>query len=137
MQPYEYFEHTADIGLRSFGRDVAEAFANAGRGLSALLVDPSTVQPREERQVTLQGGELAELLVEWLNEILFLADSEGFLAVDVAVHVVNEQGLRASLRGERADPSRHRLLGGVKAATYHQTQVRCDGGCVVQVILDV
>jgi SHS2 domain-containing protein len=137
VRPYEYFEHTADIGLRAYGTDLAEVFANAARGLSALMVQPATVRPRQERQVTLPGGDLTELLVEWLNEILFLVDSEGFLVADAVVQEASERGLRATLRGEPADPARHRLLMGVKAATYHQVQVRCDQGCLAQVILDV
>lgn len=137
MEPYEYFEHTADIGLRARGADLAEAFANAGRGLAALIADPAAVEPREEREVSLPPDEPVELLVAWLNELLYLLDAEGFLPAAIEVGTVGPEGLVARLRGERLDPARHEMKTGVKAATYHQARVECDGGCLVQVILDL
>ena len=137
MEPYEYFEHTADIGLRARGADLAEAFANAGRGLAALIADPSTVEPREQREVSLPPAEPSELLIAWLNELLYLLDAEGFLPSAITVDAVGAEGLAARLRGERLDPARHEVKTGVKAATYHQARVECDGGCLVQAILDL
>ena len=137
MQPYEYFEHTADVGLRARGADLAEAFANAGRGLVALIVDPSTVEPREERCVSLPPDEPGEQIVAWLNELLYLLDSEAFLPSAITVECVGREGLVARLLGEQMDPARHLVKTGVKAATYHQVRVECEGECLVQVILDL
>lgn len=134
---YRYFEHTADIGIEARGASFAEAFANAARGLVALLVDPSTLRPRETRDVTITSDGLDDLLVMWLNELLFLYDSEGFLPVEYEFSTLGPEGLRARLRGERVDPRHHTLRGGVKAATYHQVSVVENQGFVARVIVDV
>ncbi|MHB1131453.1 MAG: archease [Chloroflexota bacterium] len=136
--PYEYFEHTADLGLRAWGADLAALFASAALGLVAIVVDPRTVKARESRVVELPGAELSELLVAWLNEILFLLDSEGFVAGTFEVSAVGPEGLRAEVRGEPLDQARHAPHGGIKAATYHLASVECgEDGCQAQVILDV
>jgi SHS2 domain-containing protein len=50
---------------------------------------------------------------------------------------LSDTRLKARGYGERMDASRHRLKGGVKAATYYMLKVDKDDGCRVQVILDV
>lgn len=138
LVPFEYFEHTADTGLLARGLSLGEAFANAGRGLVGLLVNPAQVRPLEERQVTLAAENLEDLLVDWLNELLFLFDSEGFVPVVYEVAVSGEARLQATLGGEPFDPQRHEARGGVKAATYHQIAVeKTEEGYVLRVILDV
>ncbi|MHB1415152.1 MAG: archease [Chloroflexota bacterium] len=138
MVPFEYFEHTADIGLLARGPTLGEAFANAGRGLVDLLVNPARVRPREARQIALASENVEDLLVDWLNELLFLFDSEGFVPVVYEVAVSGEARLEATLGGEPFDPQRHEARGGVKAATYHQVAVeKTEEGYVLRVILDV
>ncbi len=137
MQPYEFFEHTADVGLVAHGDTLAEAFANAGRGLTSLLVETGDVRPLEVRQVALQGEGLEDLLVAWLNELLYLFDSDGFVAASFTISTLDASQLRAEIAGERFDPARHRPRRGVKAATYHQVAVASNGGYRVRVILDV
>ena len=137
MQPFTYFEHTADVGLAATGRDLPEAFANAARGLVNLLVDPAGVRETTHRQVALVEEGPEELLVAWLNELLFLFDSEGFVPVSFTFAALSETALEATLGGERFDPARHRARSGVKAATYHEVTVECDDVCRLRVILDV
>ncbi len=137
MQPFEFFEHTADVGLEARGETLAEAFANAAHGLASLLVEPGHVRPAEVRQVTLKGEGLEDLLVAWLNELLYLFDSEGFLPASFAFSTLDKGELRAEVAGETFDAARHHPRHGVKAATYHQVSVAGNGGYRVRVILDV
>ena len=137
MQPYEYFEHTADIGLEARGKTLAEAFANAAAGLVDLLVEREGVGAEETREIRLAGEGYEDLLVEWLNELLFLFDSEGFVAVEFEIDRLSERELEARVKGEVFDPRRHRARRGVKAATYHQVSVAKEDGYRVRVILDV
>ena len=78
------------------------------------------------------------LAVDWLNDLLFRYEAEGFLPKEFEVSV-DQTGtaLEARCTGERADPARHRLGTAVKAATYHALKVSEGGECRVQVVLDI
>jgi SHS2 domain-containing protein len=132
---YSYFEHTADVGVRAYGRTPGELFAQAAMGLAGVVCDVSKVRPVEIRSIELEAGDPGELLVAWLNEMLFYMDSESLLLVDFDIKMEGTR-LRAVARGERMDPERHGLKGGIKAVTYHMLEVDLAKGCA-QFLLDV
>lgn len=136
---YEYFEHTADVGLRVRAATPAELFADAGRGLSGLIVaDLSRVEPRETLTIALPGDAWDYLLLDWLNELLYLFESRRFLGAEFRVRV-DASGLRAEVAGEVLDASRHGMEHEVKAVTYHGLRVtqEGDGGWLAEVVLDI
>ena len=138
MSPYEYADHTADVGIVATGASLEEAFGAAGEGLAALLCDPETVREREEREVAVSAPDLETLLVEWLSEINYLFEVHGFAFRSFDVLEVGERTVRAVGRGEPVDLSRHRVGEQVKAVTYHELEVRQDAdGCTVRVIVDI
>ncbi len=135
---YETFEHTADLGLRARAATLDELFADMARALTATLVeDVAAIQPQETVRLRIDGDDLVYLLFDWLNEVLYRFDAEGWLAADFAVRVADD-GLDAELRGEPVDPSRHRLDHEVKAITYHGlTVARTPDGWLAEVIVDI
>ncbi len=120
MQPFRILEHTADIGFEAFGATRAEVFANAGRALFHIIVDSAAVGSREEVKTLTQGTNPSELLVNWLSELLFLQDAEGWLFRDFEVISLSENSIEAVARGEKFEPARHQIKLLVKAITYHQ-----------------
>ena len=136
--PYETFEHTADVGIEARGDSLEELFASAAAGMLSLLIDPAGVRESERRGVRVEAGDLEGLLVDWLNELLVLLNADGFVPAAVTVTEVSEPGaLVAEVAGEPVDPARHRFRMDVKAATYHQVQVRRNAEWRARVILDV
>ena len=135
---FEAFEHTADLGLRVWGRRLEDLFEQAAAGLIDLLVNPCTVRPLERRTFEVEGEEPEDLLVAWLEEILFAFDAEGFAPATAEVECCRAGLLRGALCGERLDPQRHELRRAVKAVTYHDLQVRAtDEGYEVRIVFDV
>ena len=135
---YEVFEHTADLGLRVRANDLPELFAEAGRGLSAMIVsNPEAVAAREERQLEIAGDETDYLLFDWLNELLILFEVEHFVVKEFEVKVT-AVCVVAQVRGEPLDPRRHRLEHEVKAITYHGLKVE-EGpdGWLAEIIVDI
>ena len=135
---YEMFEHTADLGLRVSAPDLDTLFAEAGQALfSAIVEELATVQALQPVSVDLAGTELAYLLFDWLNELLFQYESEHVLLSRFDVHV-SESGLQGTVWGEPLDPGRHELQHEVKAITYHQLRVeRTPDGWLAEVIVDI
>ena len=134
---YEIVDHTADVAIVARGADVGEAFANAGRVLLSIVTDPDSVAEVEERRIELSADDLEDLLVAWLNELIYLFDVENLLLSEFDIGPVGDAGLVATARGERVDKTRHRIKLGVKAATHHMLEIDRDSGVRLQVLLDI
>jgi SHS2 domain-containing protein len=133
---YEILEHTADVGIRSWGSSREEAFEQAAWGLADIL-GIRAGEPGEVRAVQAEATDLEALLVDFLNELLLLHEGEevGFAAV--RVQEASDTAVRAEvevlpLQGEPEGTA-------VKAATYHRLEVREDedGHVETRVYLDV
>jgi SHS2 domain-containing protein len=135
---YEVFEHTADLGLRVRAPTLDALFADAARGLCAILVaNLDAVRGVQEKSYEIVGRESDLLLFDWLNELLCTFEADRFLLVEFDVHV-DELGLRAVCRGEPIDPARHELDHEVKAITYHELKVeRASDGWFAEVVVDI
>ncbi len=133
---FELLEHTADVGIRAWGADLAEAFGEAARGLVELM-GVRLAGPGEVRRIRLEGEDPAELLVGFLNELVYLHETElaGFARIEV--REASERSMEAEVE---LAPLREPGAGvAVKAATYHQVAVerRPDGAVEVRVYVDV
>jgi len=120
MVPFRFLEHTADVGFEAFGSTRAEAFANAGRALFHLVVDLDSIDPSEELLLRVEGPDLRNLLVNWLSELIYLHDAEGWLLRDFDILDLQDDSMSAVARGEKFERSRHQAKLRVKAITYHQ-----------------
>jgi SHS2 domain-containing protein len=135
--------HTADLALRVWAPDLEGLFRQAALGLLRLLADPGRVRARETVRVSVAGMDLEELMVSWLNEILYLSDAGGRRFVQVEdLRIEGSAGdhrLGALLRGEAFDPDRHAGGIGVKAATYHGLCIdpQARGGYDLTLVLDM
>lgn len=113
-------------------------FANADRGLVSLLVDPAGLRGDEVEHVAVSASDREALLVVWLNELLYLLDTRGFLPRLCRVTALSATALQADLVGEAFDETRHTARRLVKAATYHGLHIsRVAGGWEARVLLDI
>jgi len=135
---YEYFDVAADVGIVAWGEDLPGCLRQCALGVFNLIVPTDAVKPMESREVAARGASVDALLVNWLNECLYVHDLEGFVVSDVATPEVTPAGVHALLRGEPVDPSRHPRGTIVKAATFHDLEVRQMPGQVrARVVLDI
>jgi len=138
MRGHRLLEHTADMGIEASGATLEELFAEAAYGLMEIIAGAPQGLCREERSVVVEGGDEAELLVNWLNEILYLFEMRRFFPVDFEVEGVAWNRLHARVRGETFDPERHPVEREVKAVTYHQLEVKkIDGFWQARVYVDL
>ncbi len=151
MKKYEQIDISGDVALRVRGRTLEELFRNAAEGLSELITDTAGMEETEEREVVLGGESMEDLLVRWLNELVFLFDTYGFIgkrfdialghARDDSTPVSGKRGkvrLAARVSGGCFSPgvNESRLL--VKAATYHGLSFRrVDSGWEAVVVFDI
>jgi len=142
MLPFRVLEHTADVGFEAFGWTKEEVFANSGRALFSLMVDLDSIWPRDdlriEASVSGSDADASGLLVNWLSEILYLYDAEGWLLRDFEIRSLNGRSISAVAHGEQFDGARHQIKLLVKAITYHRLALEeKDSGWRAQVYVDI
>ena len=132
---FTVIEHEADMGLEIYGRNLAELFMHAGAALFSLITDPETTEARFTRQITIDSEEGA--LVVFLNELLYLWDTEKFIPQTFSVRLDGER-LEADITGETFDPGKHSVYKEVKAVTYHKFTIQQEGDLLkATVFLDI
>lgn len=138
MKKFEFIDHTADIGFVVYGEDLKRLFENAGEAFFTVITDLEKVKRKTERRIEIGGESLERLMVDWLNELLYLHEVENLLFSQFEVESVGEEGLKARVKGEAFEEARHPIKTEVKAVTFHQIQVKQEDNLWrAQVILDL
>jgi len=124
MGTYTPFDHTADLGLEVRGRDLADLLATAARAVfdQVLEAGPASVEVRETVEVRPDpdlGPDPAEVLVGWLQELLYRFETRRLVPLTFAFAEASAEGARAEVGFGRFDPARHRARLEVKGVTYH------------------
>ena len=137
-KPYEVFEHTADVGLNISGSTLPELFVHAAEGMESLMVPPEQVHALVSREIAVEGHDLVSLLIAWLNELIFLFDTEYLLFCEFEIETLTETHLKGRASGEPYDAQRHALSSAIKAVTWHEAAVEpTDNGYKARIIFDI
>jgi len=135
---FEIIDHTADVGIIAYGADVKELFSNAALALFSLITKPESVEEKLHLDLQVSSEDTDSLLVEWLNELIYLFDVKHILFTRFDIASLTHNELKATCYGEDFDPMKHKIKVGVKAATYHMLKLdKSDAGCKAQIILDI
>ncbi|HWD46714.1 MAG TPA: archease [Actinomycetota bacterium] len=145
MAGFELLEHTADVGIRARGATLEEAFEQATLGLAEVmgaLAPPGWSPggpggPGEAVAVQVSAPDPGGLLVDWLNEVLWLREVRRAWLAGVQVDRVGDGTAAGTVTLASAGPVPDGTF--VKAVTYHRLRVEPDpsGGWLVEVYLDV
>lgn len=120
-QGHRLLEHTADIGILAWGKTREDVLLESARGLCEILVNGNSRHGGSQRlQVRLQYDVLEELLVAWLNELIYLIGTRGFVPRELTIEHLDNDRLEATLDGWNPPPTGLKLKTEIKAATYHQ-----------------
>ncbi|MBU1158814.1 MAG: archease [Candidatus Thermoplasmatota archaeon] len=132
---YRLLEHTADAMVEAHGETLEERFANAAYALFDQMTDVSKIQPTGEMRIQIEAGTREQLLVDFLQELLFLHDAENlvFSRFDI---ILDGNKLDAHIHGEEFDDERHTKRSVVKGVTYHKLEFN-DAHKTLVVLFDV
>ena len=135
---FEIIDHAADIGIIVYGTGIEELFSNAALALFNLITEPQGVEEKLHLDLEVSSEDRDGLLVEWLNELIYLFDAKHILFKRFDIESLTHNQLKATCHGESFDPVKHKIKIGVKAATYHMLKIdRSGDGCKAQIILDI
>ncbi len=141
MQPfkrYEQFSHTADIGIRVFGRTLKELFENAAFAMFDIIADLEGLKGEIIQEIELTAPNHEELLVSWLDELLYNFYTKGVIFYNFEVKELSEDFIKAKAFGRLVSDNRNRLKTEIKAATYYNLKIiKKDDYYEVDIIFDV
>ncbi len=138
LPKYEYIDHTADVGIKIYGDNLAELFANAALGLFDIIADLEKVSPNMERVIDVEASDQEALLVRWLSELNYLFLTGEVIYKEFTIKDLSQTKMMALVKGEKIDYNRHEIYTEVKAVTYHHLYIKeVSHGWEAQVIFDL
>jgi len=133
---FKFLEHTADIKFQAFGKSLEEVFENSALAMFNSMYE-GKVKTIKKKKIKVEGKDYENLLYNFLEELLFLFDSEGFFVGGIKKLEIEKNKLTATLVGD--DAKNYEISIDVKAVTYNEMFVREEkkGKWTVQVVVDV
>ena len=133
-----YIEHPSDVGFEVYGDTLEELFANAAIAMYSLMTDVDEIEEEEEREIEINSEDLYSLMFDWLDELIFLFDSESLVMkkFDIAVNET-DFSICGNCKGGKFDPSRHVSGIIIKAVTYNMMEIKSNEVWSAKVVLDV
>jgi len=138
MKTYELIDHTADVGVKAYGKTLSEAFENAAKAMFDIITDSSEIENIGQYNIELEAPDLEQLLVDWLSELLFLNSAKNIVFGFFKVELDDKKNkLSAKVFGEKFDITKHKAGAEIKAVTYHMLNVKNKKPFHVQVLFDI
>jgi len=138
MKKYELIDHTADVGIKAYGKSLEECFENAAHGMFDIITDKSEIENTGQFIITLEADDLEQLLVDWLSELLYINSAYNLVFGFFKVELDSKKNkLSAKVFGEKFDISKHKIGTEIKAVTYHMLEVKKKKPFFVQVLFDI
>jgi len=134
----KYIEHPSDVGFEVYGDTLEELFANAAIAMYSLMTDVDEIEADVERAIELKAEDFQSLMFDWLDELIFLFDSESLVMkkFDIAVNET-DFSICGNCKGGKFDPSKHVSGIIIKAVTYNMMEVKKNEEWSARVVLDV
>ena len=116
-------DHTADLGIMVRGADIKDLFERAALAMMKIMVSSKSAEKSRNHKLSLDGEDLAELMVHWLGEILYLFHGEKKVVTRLEIDSISLSHLDATLETVSFSTDLHEVLCEIKAVTFHQIEV--------------
>ena len=137
---YDLIDTTADIGVKAYGKDLCELFESCALAMFDIISDTKKIDGKGEMEIKLAVDELDQLLVDFLNNLLYFKDTDNFVFASCKVKKISKKNgkwlLDATMSGEVFQKGKHVVGKDVKAATYHRLEINEKEGYAT-VIFDI
>jgi len=138
MKRYEQIPHTADIAVRVYGKDLKELFANAAYAMFDIIADLDGLKDTVSIDLDLKAPSKEELLVSWLDELLYNFYTKGIIFFRFDITTLGEKEIFGKAFGRHVGENKNRLKTEIKAATYHDLTIKeTPDGYSVEIVFDV
>ena len=142
MKEFEILEHTADIGIMAYGKTKREVFINSAKGMFEIIAGNNNgiANNNFSCKVILKAEDLENLLVAWLNELLYIGETRLVILNKFHIKELSNFQIKAEVEGIKINPPSVKIEKEIKAVTYHCLEIKKDeekGFWSAQVIFDI
>lgn len=135
---YEFFDVTADAGFYAYGENINQAFENAALAMFNIITDTQNVSNTKTYYFSIQSEDKISLLYDFLEELLFIHETEFMLFSQFSINIDDNLNLKAIVKGEMIDWEKHKRGSEIKAITFHKMNIeQTKDSCKIQAILDL
>ena len=122
MENYKFIEDlTSDVMFEAYGKDLKELFKNSALALFSVICDIKKVGEEKTIDIEVNGDSLEELMVNWLQDLIALVDTEELFFSRFEIMEINENNLKAKIYGEPISPEKAGVV--VKGVTYYKLKL--------------
>jgi SHS2 domain-containing protein len=128
-----------DAFIEVTGNTLEEAFENAGISVVDTMIDINSVEEKTCKKIEINAKDLNNLLYNWLEEIIILTITDGFVAKRFSVKLTknDEYGLVANINGEEIDFKKHHFKLEIKSPTFHLMEIKSEKPITMRFLLDL
>ncbi|MCD6496114.1 MAG: archease [Candidatus Aenigmarchaeota archaeon] len=127
---------TSDVLFKARGKDMKDVFENAALAMFSVICEVERVKPEKMLEVEVQAESADRLMINWLQELIGLVDTESMFFSKFEVTEIGEKRLKARIYGEDMTPEKGETV--VKAVTYYKYKFqKTKEGYSVTVSLDI
>ena len=135
---YRITKHHTELAVRITGGSQADLFANSAFALFDVMTDLAAVEIKERIPLEIEGNERDDLLVNWMRELLYLYQSNGYLLKEFKINQVKDTVVKAEVCGEKVDPDRHEVKQEIASVAAHKSRMEKTGNqWIAQVIFEL
>ncbi len=120
---FTLIDHTADLGVIVRGDDLRHLFSGAAKSMMQIMVKAEPAHGTSARRLSVSGKDLADLMVCWLGEILYVFLGKREIVLEAEIDSISPTSLSANLVTVPFCAEQHEILYEIKAVTYHQIEV--------------
>ena len=136
MRAYKILEHKADLKIKVWGNDLSDLFKNAAYAMYAAMDGSLSTPDYKLQNIKVSGQDYESLLINFLNELLYLSDVNNRMYKVESVEIVEDEKikLKAALSPFSPPPSEIEI----KGATYHNLKIKkMDAGFETTIVFDI
>jgi SHS2 domain-containing protein len=127
LKKYELLEHTADLRVKIYGKDLKDLFKNSASCLFSLITK-ARGSKQKKIEIIFEAESLQELYINWLNELISIFYTYKFLPADFEISIEETESrkiLKANISGSGFNPyNNKKMLTEIKAATFHDFVIK-------------
>lgn len=140
MEPFKFVDHTADAEFYAYGKTIEEAYVHSAYAVTSIIVDYKKVEGKIKKTIKVRGKDRETLLYNFIEELIFLLDSEDFVLHKVQYLEIKKDSngfrLEAELHGDNV--SNYEAEKAVKSPTYNNMEIKQENGkWIIHMIVDI
>ena len=133
---YKFLEHVSDQYVEVYGKDLNELFSSAATAFYETITNTKEIKKEIKREFEMEANNIEDLLFKFLNQLLYLFDTEKFVGCEFKIRIENNK-LHAQIYGDKFDPKMYESRFEIKGVTLHNFKIWKDGVWKGRFLLDL